>query len=523
MAEPHPDDNSPRDGATDGPADADAAGDLDAAPTQDGSGVSGPEATDEDGAAGLAPTATPTSEEAARAGETAPSAEAGQPSGDEREADVAEADLEAPPEKPAHPTEVAEPQPAAAEPDAGPEAQTQLDEWQQAAEVEQPAGDEHRAEPGREQRPETAESPDNPPAESADEPADEPQAPRDAGQPEEDEASSGGAEPEASPEPTSQPDADEPLPSVDSDMEKAETAVAASPGLEREPYEGVATGYIAAYEAVAAERAARPLRAATRPMMVPSKFGMAARSFWEEVVYPRARVKAALRRAEHHARRFPAASATALALLIGLPFFMYMPTGFVRGSLAWFAFVGTTIFMAVGGPLLLIYAWPVLVVGAIGVSVWVHFAAGAGAFWLGVATVSAMLIFYFATTEVVPFAAAGLLAWLARGAGTIVSASVFGVMLVIFLVYRYRMTGPMLYAGWVALSGRVAAHVALMTLGDAAPFTWWRGPIEGPPGTTLWVLSVATIAGFLVVPKKRRSRQKPDRKRQKSIAEQLPV
>jgi hypothetical protein len=256
-------------------------------------------------------------------------------------------------------------------------------------------------------------------------------------------------------------------------------------------------------------------------MMVPSRFGMAARSFWEEVVYPRARVKAALRRAEHHAKRFPAASATALALLVGMPFFMYMQVGFGRGTLAWLAFVGTTILMAVGGPLMLIYAWPVLVAATIGASVWVQFAAGAGAVWLGVATVSAMLIFYFATTEVVPLAAAGVLGWLVKDYGAIATAVVFGGSLVVLLVYRYRMTGPIMYGAWVALSGTVAAYVAVATLGDLAPISWWRAPVRGPAGTTLWVLSVATIAGLLVVPKKRRATKKP--KRQKSIAEQLPV
>ena len=47
----------------------------------------------------------------------------------------------------------------------------------------------------------------------------------------------------------------------------------------------MAAGFIATYDKVAAERAARPLRAATRPIMVSGRFGMAARSFWEELVF----------------------------------------------------------------------------------------------------------------------------------------------------------------------------------------------------------------------------------------------
>ena len=65
----------------------------------------------------------------------------------------------------------------------------------------------------------------------------------------------------------------------------------------------------------------------------------AVRSLWEEVVFPRARAKAALRRAEHHAKRFPVASSAALALFVGVPFFMYMQAGLANGALAWLAFV----------------------------------------------------------------------------------------------------------------------------------------------------------------------------------------
>jgi hypothetical protein len=244
-----------------------------------------------------------------------------------------------------------------------------------------------------------------------------------------------------------------------------------------------------------------------------------ARSLWEEVVFPRARVKAALRRAEHHAKRYPMASAIAVALFVGLPFIMFMNAGFLPGILGWAVFVAAALFLIVGFPLLLIYAWPLTVVGVAMACVWVHLSMGEGALWLGVATISAMLTLYFAATEVVPFLAAGLVAWLVRDSGTAASVAAFCAASLFFIYYRYRMTGPLLYAGWVALSSALAARVACWSVGDALPLAWMRGPIMGPAGTTLWALAIASIAGLLVIPKKRRYRKAH---RIKSIAEQLP-
>jgi hypothetical protein len=244
---------------------------------------------------------------------------------------------------------------------------------------------------------------------------------------------------------------------------------------------------------------------------------MALRSLWEEVVYPRARVRAALRRAEHHARRFPTATAAALALTVGVPFFMYMQAGGFRGFAAWGVFVGTTLFLALGGPLLLIFAWPAAVVGGVAGCLWLHFGMGEGAVWLGVATASALLVFYFATTEIAPMAAAAAAAWAASDLGTGVAVACFLVVAATTLTFRYRVTGPLVCAGWVLLSGAAAAHAAAAVLGSRMPQLWMRGPLPGPYGTSLWACALAIVAALLVVPKKRRAPRKI-----RSLAEQLP-
>jgi hypothetical protein len=130
-----------------------------------------------------------------------------------------------------------------------------------------------------------------------------------------------------------------------------------------------------------------------------------------------------------------------------------------------------------------------------------------------------MLIFYFATTEVVPFAAAALVAWAVHRHGVALSGPAFAVACAFFLYHRSRLTGPLLCAGWVVISGIASSHIALAMLGETTPPVWLRGPIPGPAGMTTWIASVAVIAALLVVPRKRESRR---RKRVKTIFEQLP-
>lgn len=226
----------------------------------------------------------------------------------------------------------------------------------------------------------------------------------------------------------------------------------------------------------------------------------------EELSRPRARLRRALRHARDAVRSSPLSSAAVFALLAGVLILLYATgVGAARGAAAAGAFLGAFLALVLGGPLVLIYAWPAVVAGAAGLLLWGVLALGAGAAWLWVATVSAFMIVYFASVEMAPLVGAAGLAGLASELGRSPAIAVFVLALGLFYWARRRLSASILAAAWTALAASAAAQVAWVVLdhicrqtGGRVPPEWGRGMLPGPVGLLLWVVATALVAARLV-------------------------
>ena len=229
----------------------------------------------------------------------------------------------------------------------------------------------------------------------------------------------------------------------------------------------------------------------------------ALRALVEELSRPRARVRRAVRRARHNVRSAPLASALGCVLLSALPFCLYATgVGLARAAPAAAAFLGAFVVLAVGGPLLLAYAWPVAGAFALSLLVWGACELEPGVTWLLVATVSAFLIVYLASAELAPLVGAGGLARLALELGRTAGIVVFVLALGVLYWAKRRVTPSILAAAWVGVAGSVAAQAGWLALRAVAPgdvpAEWMPGILPRPLGLLLWTAGAALFAASLV-------------------------
>ncbi len=234
------------------------------------------------------------------------------------------------------------------------------------------------------------------------------------------------------------------------------------------------------------------------------------RAAWEELRRPRVRVRATLRRAVRRMRGRPRAAALFWGGLAGVVFILYAyGAGVGRGLLAWGVFTGTATLFAVGGPLALVYAWPVAVAAFLGGSVWAGIALGPGALWLAAATCAAVMSMYFAASELAPLLGAAALAWFAWssagqwGGRFALAAAAFVAGAVVLLVLRRKATAPILLGGWVMVSCAAAARVGWLVSDGAVQVGWSMSAVPGPPGLVACATAAAACAGLLAWPRRR--------------------
>jgi hypothetical protein len=209
-------------------------------------------------------------------------------------------------------------------------------------------------------------------------------------------------------------------------------------------------------------------------------------------------------------RSRPPLSAALVAALAGALFLLYATgVGAAHGAVAWAAFLGVFLTLAVGGPLLLVYAWPVVVAGAACLLLWGALEHGEGAVWLWVATASAFFIVYFASVEMAPLLGAGALAAAALELGPVPGIAVFVLALAALYWARRRLAASVLAAAWTVLASSVAAQAAWFVLGrvcretgdpasTSVPPEWLPGVLSGPGGLAPWVVAAAVLAAVLV-------------------------
>jgi hypothetical protein len=196
------------------------------------------------------------------------------------------------------------------------------------------------------------------------------------------------------------------------------------------------------------------------------------------------------------------ATALLLGALSGTLFVLYaMGAGAARGILMWLTFVATASAVAVGGPALLVYAWPGVIAVCLGAAVWLAAALGAGALWLSAATVAVFMAIYFAATEFAPLGAAAFLAWLAWEGGAFWGVAAFLSGAVALFGLRRKITASLLMGGWVLASGSAASYVVRSVLGTGFPDEWRGGAFPGPTGIGPIVLLAAVGAAVIVWPR----------------------
>jgi hypothetical protein len=154
----------------------------------------------------------------------------------------------------------------------------------------------------------------------------------------------------------------------------------------------------------------------------------------------------------------------------------------------------------------------VLLAVAAGGIAWSAARLGAGVLWLWLATGSACLLTYLAAGEVAPLVGAAMVAGLARPLGVSWRVALGGLVLVVLLWARRRLSGPVLAAAWGSTACVAAAVTAWTVLNALFPDTvspaWTRTAwslVPGPWGLRVWALVVGLCAGVLVWRPSRRS------------------
>jgi len=268
-----------------------------------------------------------------------------------------------------------------------------------------------------------------------------------------------------------------------------------------------------------------PLRSIGTPLRLPAvrarRPGVLAtvlRAGWEELNYPRARVRAGMRRALNRMKERRLVASLLWGTLAGATFILYASgAGMSRGIVAWTVFAGVAVGMIAGGPAALVHAWPAAIVAPIVACAWAGWAFGPGALWLGMATCAGLLVLYFAAAEVAPLVGAAGVAWLvlhptglAQSPGALVIAGIaFVLSAACFIAMRKRVTAPIMAACWVLLSGATAARVAWWALGASAPATWALESLAGPGGLAACVAGAAFGMALFSWPRRRESRARP--------------
>jgi len=242
------------------------------------------------------------------------------------------------------------------------------------------------------------------------------------------------------------------------------------------------------------------------------------RAGWEELNYPRARVRAGMRRALNRMKERRLVASLLWGTLAGATFILYASgAGMSRGIVAWAVFAAVAVGMIAGGPAALVHAWPAAIVAPLIACAWAGWAFGPGALWLGMATCAGLLVLYFAAAEVAPLVGAAGVAWLVlhptglvQSPGALVIAGVvFVLSAACFIAMRKRVTAPIMAACWVLLSGATAARVAWWTLGASAPETWALEPLAGPGGLAACVAGAAFGMALFSWPRRRETRARP--------------
>ncbi|MHC5056441.1 MAG: hypothetical protein ACYTKD_17225 [Planctomycetota bacterium] len=255
-----------------------------------------------------------------------------------------------------------------------------------------------------------------------------------------------------------------------------------------------------------------PLRIPVARARRPGVFAAVLRACWEELNYPRARVRARLRRAANRMKERRLVASLLWGTLAGATFILYASgVGVTRGVAAWTVFVGVALGLAAGGPAMLVHAWPAAVAAPLVACAWAGWAFGPGALWLGLATCSGLLALYFAAAEAAPVIAAAAVSWLALhltgsaegGTRLAVAGAVFAASAAVFIALRKHVTAPIVAACWVVLSGVTAARVAWWTLGQAVPTTWAVQALPGPRGLAACVAGAAFGAALFSWPRRR--------------------
>jgi len=261
-----------------------------------------------------------------------------------------------------------------------------------------------------------------------------------------------------------------------------------------------------------------PLRLPAVRVRRPGLLATVLRAGWEELNYPRARVRAGIRRALNRMKERRLVASLLWGTLAGATFILYASgAGVSRGIVAWAVFAAVAVGMIAGGPAALVHAWPAAIVAPLVACAWAGWAFGSGALWLGMATCAGLLVLYFAAAEVAPLVGAAGVAWLvlhltglAQSPGALVIAGVvFVLSAACFIAMRKRVTAPIMAACWVLLSGATAARVTWWTLGASAPATWALEPLAGPGGLAACVAGGAFGMALFSWPRRRETRARP--------------
>ncbi|MHC4252136.1 MAG: hypothetical protein ACYS9X_23710 [Planctomycetota bacterium] len=255
-----------------------------------------------------------------------------------------------------------------------------------------------------------------------------------------------------------------------------------------------------------------PLRIPVARARRPGVLAAVLRACWEELNYPRARVRAGLRRAANRMKERRLVASLLWGTLAGATFILYASgVGVTRGVAAWTVFVGVALGLAAGGPAMLVHAWPAAVAAPLVACVWAGWAFGPGALWLGLATCSGLLALYFAAAEAAPVIAAAAVSLLVShlmgsaegGTRLAVAGAAFAASAAVFIALRKQVTAPIVAACCVVLSGMAAARVAWWTLGQAVPTTWAVQALPGPRGLAACVAGAAFGAALFSWPRRR--------------------
>lgn len=218
----------------------------------------------------------------------------------------------------------------------------------------------------------------------------------------------------------------------------------------------------------------------------------------EELLRPRARVRAYLRRAAHHMRRFPRLASLVSAILAGSVFVVYR--SFAAGGV----FLATFVITSVGLPAALVWAWPAWIAAGIFFCVWAALELGAGALWLGLALGVTVMCLYLASGMVFSLVGGAFPAYAVRRLGVGVSALAFAAGAAVAALLGRRIAPPIISAGWSAVCAAVACRIALLITGSSQGMLWTGNLLVGPWGLVPWTAASAIVAALLVWPHPRR-------------------